>query len=190
MELKGTQTEKNLLAAFAGESQARNRYVYAAKAAQKEGYVQIGKIFEQTAAQEQVHAKQFFLFLKGGPLEITATYPAGCLGTTIDNLRAAADGELEEWSQLYPAFAATARDEGFQAVARKFEEIAIAEKHHEEQYRGLLRNIEEGTVFKKDKPVVWVCQKCGWIHEGPEAPGACPACAHPQAHFELFVETW
>ena len=190
MGLKGTQTEKNLLMAFAGESQARNRYTYAAGQARKEGFVQIANIFEETANQEKEHAKRFFKFLEGGEVEITAMFPAGLTGTTAENLKEAACGEHEEWSQAYPAFAKTARDEGFPAVAMVFEAIAVAEKQHEKRWLGLLKNVESGTVFKKDKPVAWRCQNCGYLHEGPEAPGACVACAHPQAHFELLAENW
>lgn len=188
--LKGTQTEKNLLKAFAGESQARNRYTYFAGTARKEGYVQIADIFEETANQEKEHAKRFFGFLEGGMPEITACYPAGVIGKTLDNLKAAADGEHEEWSDLYPAFAGTARQEGFPAVAATFEKISIAEKQHERRYRGLFKNVEAGTVFKKSNKVVWRCRNCGYIHEGEEAPGACPACVHPQAHFEVLAENW
>lgn len=189
-ELKGTETEKNLLKAFAGESQARNRYTYFAGAARKEGYVQIAAIFQETADQEKEHAKRFFKFLEGGCVEITASFPAGVVGTTAENLKAAAAGENEEWTELYPAFAAKAREEGFEAVAVVFEKISIAEKQHENRYLGLLKNVEAGTVFKKEEPTVWSCRNCGYLHEGDEAPGTCPACAHPQAHFELLVENW
>lgn len=188
--IKGTETEKNLLKAFAGESQARNRYTYFAGVARKEGYVQIADIFEETANQEKEHAKRFFSFLEGGMLEITASFPAGVIGTTAENLKAAAGGEHEEWSDMYPAFAAKAREEGFAAVAVVFEKISIAEKQHEKRYLGLLKNVENGTVFKKSDKVVWRCRNCGYIHEGTEAPGTCPACAHPQAHFELLAENW
>lgn len=186
--IKGTETEKNLLMAFAGESQARNRYNYYAGVAKKEGYVQIADIFAETADQEKEHAKRFFKFLEGGELEVTATFPAGAIGTTVENLRAAATGEHEEWSEMYPAFAAKAREEGFNAIATVFEKIAIAEKNHENRYRVLLQNVEEGTVFKRHEKVVWRCRNCGYLHEGEEAPGMCPACAHPQAHFEVFAE--
>ncbi len=189
-QLKGTETEKNLLKAFAGESQARNRYTYFAGAARKEGFVQIADIFEETANQEKEHAKRFFSFLEGGMTEITATFPAGSIGKAADNLRAAAGGEHEEWTDLYPAFAATARKEGFPAVAAVFENISIAEKQHEKRYLGLLKNVEEGTVFRKPAAAVWRCRNCGFIFEGTDAPASCPACAHPQAHFELLGENW
>ena len=188
--IKGTETEKNLLKAFAGESQARNRYTYFAGVARKEGLVQMAEIFAETADQEKEHAKRFFSFLEGGPLEITACYPAGKIGTTTENLEAAADGEHEEWTELYPAFAATAREEGFSAVAILFEKISIAEKQHENRYRGLLKNLNEGKVFKKDGKVMWRCRNCGYLHEAEEAPAMCPACAHPQAHFEVLGENW
>ncbi len=188
--IKGTKTEQNLLKAFAGESQARNRYTYFAGVARKEGYVQIADIFEETANQEKEHAKRFFSFLEGGDLEITATYPAGVIGTTALNLKAAAGGEHEEWETLYPSFAATAREEGFEAVAMLFEKVSVAEKYHEKRYLGLLKNVENGTVFKKQEKTVWRCRNCGYLHEGAEAPAACPACAHPQAHFEMLAENW
>ena len=187
MSVKGTQTEKNLLKAFAGESQARNRYTYFASKARKEGYVQISDIFTETANQEKEHAKRFFKFLEGGDLEIQATYPAGKIGTTAENLAAAAAGEHEEWTELYPAFAETARKEGFEAIAAVFENIRVAEEQHEKRYKELLEEVERNTVFKKDKPVVWRCRNCGFLHEGTEAPESCPACAHPQAHFEVLV---
>jgi len=189
-DLKGTRTEKNLLAAFAGESQARNRYTYFAGQARKDGYVQIAEIFEETANQEKEHAKRFFKFLKGGDVEIQAAFPAGVIGSTAENLRAAAMGEHEEWEHMYPGCARIAREEGFEAIASVFENIAIAEKQHEKRYLGLLKNIEAGTVFKKEKKVVWRCRNCGFIHEGDEAVKSCPACAHPQAHFELLAENW
>ncbi len=188
--LKGTQTEKNLLTAFAGESQARNRYTYFASQAKKEGYVQISAIFEETAAQEKEHAKRFFKFLEGGEVEITATFPAGVVGTTLENLKAAAAGEHEEYSEVYPAFAKTAREEGFDAVAMIFEKISIAEKQHGKRYGDLAANIEAGRVFKRDEKVVWRCRNCGYTHEDNNAPAACPACAHPQAHFELLEENY
>lgn len=188
--IKGTETEKNLLKAFAGESQARNRYTYFAGVAKKEGYVQIADIFTETADQEKEHAKRFFSFLEGGPLEITAAYPAGKTGTTMENLKAAAGGEHEEWTDLYPGFAKVAREEGFEAVAKLFEFVCVAEKQHENRYLGLLKNIENNTVFKKSEKVVWRCRNCGYLHEGEEALAACPACAHPQAHFELLCENW
>ena len=190
MSIKGTKTEKNLLTAFAGESQARNRYNYFAGQARKEGFVQISDIFAETADQEKEHAKRFFKFLEGGDVEIVGTFPAGVIGTTAENLKAAAMGEKDEWSEMYPGFAQTARDEGFADIAAVFEAVSVAEKQHESRYNGLLANVEAGTVFKKDKPVKWRCRNCGYVHEGPEAPGACPACAHPQAYFELLGENW
>jgi rubrerythrin len=185
MGLKGSQTEKNLLAAFAGESQARNRYTYFASQARKEGYMQISAIFEETANQEREHAKREFKFLKGGDVEITAVYPAGVIGNTIDNLKAAAAGEHYETTEMYPGFAKVAEEEGFDEIAKVFRNIAIAEKRHEERYLALAKNIKDGVVFKRQKPVRWVCRNCGYVHEGPEAPNVCPACAHPQSHFEL-----
>ncbi|MCP4641537.1 MAG: rubrerythrin family protein [bacterium] len=190
MELKGTQTEKNLLTAFAGESQARNRYTYAASRAKKDGFVQIANVFAETADQEKEHAKRLFKFLKGGEVEITAAFPAGVTGTTAENLKGAAAGENEEWSDMYPAFAVVAREEGLGAVATVFEAIAVAEKQHEKRFLGLLANVENEAVFTKPEPVVWRCQNCGYVHEGTDAPRACPACAHPQAHFELLAENW
>ena len=188
MTIKGTKTEKNLLKAFAGESQARNRYTFFASAALKEGFVQIAAIFEETANQEKEHAKRFFKFLEGSDLEITDTYPAGKIGATLENLRAAAGGEHHEWSTLYPAFAKTARDEGFEAVAAVFEAIIIAEKRHEARYRELEKLIQENHVFKRDeKSTTWRCRNCGYVHEGPEAPAVCPACNHTQAHFEVTL---
>jgi rubrerythrin len=188
--LKGTQTEKNLLTAFSGESQARNRYTYFASAAKKEGYVQISDIFTETANQEKEHAKRLFKFLEGGELEITAAFPAGVIGTTLENLKAAAEGEAYEWNEMYPEFAATARKEGFDAIAAVFEAIAVAEKQHDKRYKDLAANIEAGKVFKKDAPVTWRCRNCGYLHEGTEAPDMCPACAHEQAHFEVLGENW
>lgn len=188
--LKGTRTEKNLLAAFAGESQARNRYTYFASQARKEGYEQIAFVFEETANQEKEHAKRFFAMLEGGDVEITAAYPAGKIGNTLENLRAAAAGEMYEWGSMYPDFAQTARDEGFEAIARLFENVAVAEKYHERRYNALAQNLESGRVFKREQPVVWRCRNCGFTYEGTEAPAACPACAHPQAYFELLVENW
>jgi len=189
-ELKGTETEKNLMIAFAGESQARNRYTYFASVAKKEGYVQIADVFKETADQESEHAKRFFSYLQGGDLEITATFPAGVIGTTAENLKAAAMGEHEEWTEASPAFAEKAREEGFPAIAKLFEYISVAEKQHERRYLGLLKNIEDGTVFKKKEKVTWRCRNCGYIHEGEEAPAACPACAHPRDHFEMLAENW
>ena len=188
--LKGTQTEKNLLTAFSGESQARNRYTYFASAAKKEGYVQISDIFTETANQEKEHAKRLFKFLEGGELEITAAFPAGVIGTTLENLKAAAEGESYEWNEMYPGFAATARKEGFEAIAAVFEAIAVAEKQHDKRYKDLAANIEAGKVFKKDAPITWRCRNCGYLHEGTEAPDMCPACAHEQAHFEVLGENW
>jgi rubrerythrin len=190
MALKGSKTEKNLLMAFAGESQARNRYTYFASQARKDGYIQIANAFEETASQEKEHAKRFFGFLEGGMLEVQAAFPAGVIGTTAENLKAAAGGEHEEWEEGYPAFARVAEQEGFGHIAGLFKSVAVAEKQHEKRYRGLLANLEAGTVFKKDKPVVWRCLNCGYVHEGTEAPKACPACAHPQAYFELLAENW
>ena len=190
MELKGSKTEKNLLTAFAGESQARNRYTYFASQAKKDGYIQVQNVFEQTANQEKEHAKKLFKRLKGGDVEIQAAFPAGVIGTTAENLKAAAGGENHEWTEMYPDFAKIAREEGFGEISDMFEAIAIAEKLHETRYLGLLANIENGTVFKKDKPVKWFCINCGYVHEGPEAPMECPACAHPQAHYELLCENW
>lgn len=190
MSIKGTQTEKNILKAFAGESQARNRYTYFASQAKKDGYVQISMIFEETANQEKEHAKRLFKLLEGGEVEITDSYPAGKVGSTEENLKASAAGENHEYTEMYPGFAKIARQEGFDAIAAVFEAIAVAEKQHENRYLGLLRNIDEGKVFKKDDIVVWRCRNCGYLHEGREAPNLCPACAHPQAHFELLAENW
>jgi len=188
--VKGTETEKNLMKSFAGESQARMRYTYFAAAAKKEGYVQIADIFEETANQEKEHAKRFFKFLDGGMVEITASFPAGVIGCTAENLKAAADGEHEEHSDLYPAFAQMAQQEGFAEIAAVWTAISVAEKQHEKRYRDLLANIEAGRVFKRDKVVVWRCRNCGYLHSNAEAPEKCPACAHPQAHFELLGENW
>lgn len=188
--IKGTETEKNLLKSFAGESQARNRYNYFAGVAKKEGLVQIFNIFEETANQEKEHAKRFFKFLEGGDLEITAAYPAGKIGTTLENLRAAAAGEEHEWTTLYPEFAKVARAEGFNEIAVAYEAISISEKQHDKRYRDLANNLEAGKVFKRNGKVVWRCQNCGYIHEAEEALVMCPACLHPQAHFELLGENW
>ncbi len=188
--LKGTQTEKNLLTAFCGESQARNRYTYFASKAKKEGYVQISAIFQETADQEKEHAKRLFKFLEGGEVEVQAAFPAGVIGTTLENLRAAAGGENYEHTQMYPSFAKVAREEGFDEIADVFMAIAVAEKHHEERYRALAANIENDRVFKRDEPVVWRCRNCGYLHEGTEAPEECPSCAHPRAHFEILAEAW
>ena len=190
MGLKGTQTEKNILTAFAGESQARNRYTYFASKAKKQGFVQISKIFEETANQEKEHAKRLFKLLEGGEVEIAAAFPAGVIGETVDNLKGSAGGENYEWTEMYPGFAKIARDEGFDAIAKIFESIAVAEKQHEARYLALAKNIEEEKVFKKDESVVWVCQNCGYTHEGTSAPEACLACAHPRAHFQVLSENW
>ncbi|MFH1737378.1 MAG: rubrerythrin [bacterium] len=190
MGLKGTRTEKNILTAFAGESQARNRYTYYVGVARKEGYVQIADIFEETANQEKEHAKRLFKLLEGGEVEIQAAFPAGVIGTTAANLKAGAAGEHYEWTDMYPSFAKVAREEGFNDVAVVFEAIAVAEKQHEKRYLELMANVEGGTVFKKAEIVVWRCRNCGYLHEGKEAPKNCPACAHAQAHFELLGENW
>lgn len=188
--LEGTQTEQNLLKSFAGESQARMRYNYFASAAKKEGFEQISAIFAETALNEKEHAKRFFKFLEGRMVEITATYPAGKIGTTAENLKASAEGENEEWTDLYPAFADVAEKEGFAEIAMVWRNIAKVEKAHEDRYRKLLENVETGKVFKRDEKVVWKCQNCGYLHEGTDALEECPSCAHPQAHFELFVENY
>lgn len=190
MEFIGSQTEKNLIASFAGESQARNRYTYFAAKAKKEGYRQISEIFEETANQEKEHAKRFFKFLQGGKVEVVASFPAGVIGSTLENLTVAACGEYEEWSDLYPGFAKTAREEGFEDVAKAYEAISIAEKQHEKRYRDLAKNIENGKVFLKDGVVTWRCLNCGYLHEGEAAIDVCPACCHPKAHFELFGENY
>lgn len=184
--LKGTQTEKNLLTAFAGESQARNRYTYFAAQAKKDGYVEMQKAFEEIANQEKEHAKRLFKFLEGGAVEITATFPAGVIGSTLDNLKAAAAGENEEYSDMYPSFADVADAEGFPAIAAVMRNIAVAEKHHEERFLAFAAAIEADTVFKSDKPRVWRCQNCGYVHEGLEAPESCPACAHPREFFQAL----
>ncbi|MCG6892529.1 MAG: rubrerythrin family protein [Desulfobacteraceae bacterium] len=188
--LKGSQTEKNLIASFAGESQARNRYTYFAGKARKDGLVQIADIFEETANQEKEHAKRFFKFLQGGEVEVTAAFPAGVVGPTLENLRAAAAGERHEHTEMYPGFAKVARQEGFDDIAKVWEAVSVAEKQHEKRYLDLAANIEAGRVFKREQAVVWRCRNCGYLHEGPEAPEVCPACAHPQAHFELLGENW
>lgn len=190
MSLKGTKTEKNLLTAFAGESQARNRYTYFASKAKKDGYVQIQAIFEETAGQEKEHAKRLFKFLEGGEVEIQASFPAGVIGTTLDNLKEAAGGENYEWTDMYPGFAVVAREEGYNEIADVFESIAVAEKQHEKRYLGLMANIEKGTVFRKDQSVRWFCRNCGYVHEGKEAVETCPSCDHAQAHFEVICENW
>ena len=188
--LKGSRTEKNLLTAFAGESQARNRYSYFASQAKKEGFVQMQAIFEETANQEKEHAKRLFKFLEGGEVEITAAFPSGVIGSTLENLKAAAEGEHYEYNEMYPSFAVTAREEGFETIASVFEAIAVAEKQHEKRYMALAANLEAGRVFKRDKEVVWRCRNCGYLHKGNSAPDECPACAHPQAHFELLGENY
>lgn len=190
MALKGSQTEKNLITAFAGESQARNRYSYFSGQARKDGFVQIADIFEETANQEKEHAKRLFKFLGGGDAEVCASFPAGVIGTTSENLMEAAGGEHHEWTEMYPSFADTAEKEGFEEIAAVFRSIAIAEKQHEKRYNDLRANIEAGRVFKREEKVVWRCRNCGYLHEGTEAPQKCPACAHPQAHFELLGENW
>jgi rubrerythrin len=188
--LKGTQTEKNLMTAFAGESQARMRYTYFASKAKEEGFFQISLIFEETANQEKEHAKRMFKFLEGGAVEITSSFPAGVIGSTRDNLLAAAAGENHEWKEMYPDIAKTARQEGFDAVAAVFDAIVVAERQHAKRYEKLAANIDAERVFKSDKTTVWRCINCGYLFEGPEAPKACPACAHPQAYFELLGENW
>jgi rubrerythrin len=188
--LKGTQTEKNILTAFAGESQARNRYTYFASQAKKDGYVQISEIFTETANQEKEHAKRLFKLLEGGEIEVTAAFPAGVIGTTLDNLKEAAGGENYEYTEMYPGFAKIAIEEGFEEIAEIFKAIAVAEKQHEKQYLALAANIENTAVFQKESSVVWRCRNCGYLHEGEEAPEECPACAHAQAHFELLGENY
>lgn len=188
--LKGTQTEKNLLTAFSGESQARNRYNFFASKAKKEGYEQISAIFTETAENEKEHAKRLFKFLEGGDVEIAAAFPAGVIGETKENLRAAAAGENHEYTQMYPEFADIADEEGFGEIASVMRSIALAEKQHEKRYLALLKNIENGTVFKRDNVVKWKCRNCGYVHEGTEAPDECPACAHPKEYFELLAENY
>jgi rubrerythrin len=188
--LKGTRTEKNLLTAFAGESQARNRYTYFAGQARKDGFVQIADIFLETADQEKEHAKRFFKFLEGGEVEIACAFPAGVIGSTLDNLKAAAAGERHEHATLYPGYAKIAEDEGFKDIATALKAISVAEKQHEKRYLDLAANIEGGRVFKRDAKVTWRCRNCGYLHVGFNAPELCPACVHPQAHFELLGENW
>lgn len=188
--LKGSKTEKNILTAFSGESQARNRYTYFASKAKKEGYVQISAIFEETANQEKEHAERLFKMLEGGEVEITGAFPAGIVGTTLENLKASAGGENYEHTIMYPEFAKTAREEGFEDAAMIFEAIAVAEKQHEKRYNDLVANIEAGRVFKRDEKVTWRCRNCGYVYEGDAAPEMCPACAHEKAHFELLGENW
>jgi len=190
LELKGSRTEKNLLAAFAGESQARMRYTFFASVAKKEGFEQISAIFTETADNEKEHAQLFFKFLKGGLVEITAAYPAGVIASTAENLRAAAEGEKYEWGTLYPNFAEIAEEEGFPEVARTFRNVAKVEEYHERRYRKLLENVELGRVFKRDKPVMWKCRNCGYVMEGKEAPEKCPVCDHPRSYYELWTENY
>jgi rubrerythrin len=185
MELKGSRTEKNLLAAFSGESQARNRYSYFSSQARKEDYQQISAIFEETANQEKEHAKREFKFLQGGEVEISAAFPAGVIGSTLENLKAAAAGEHYEHTEMYPGFAKVAEEEGFDEIAKVFREIAVAERRHEQRYLALAKNITEGRVFKREKKVRWVCRNCGYVYEGTEPPELCPACAHPKGYYEL-----
>ncbi len=189
-KLKGTKTEQNLLKAFAGESQARNRYTYFASQAKKDGYEQMAYIFEETANQEKEHAKRLFKFLEGGELEITAAFPAGVIGSTLENLKASAAGEKYEYTEMYPGFAKIAEEEGFSEIAEVFRNIAVAEKQHEKRYNDLAANIQAGRVFKREKETVWRCRNCGYIHRGTEAPDECPACAHPKAYFELLGENY
>jgi rubrerythrin len=188
--LKGTQTEKNLLKAFAGESQARNRYTFFASTAKKEGYEQIAAIFLETAENEKEHAKVFFKYLEGGEVEITAEYPAGKIGNTVENLLHAAEGERMEWGTLYPDFAEMAKEEGFEEVAESFTEIGEVEEEHEKRYRKLMESVKSGTVFKRAKEVKWKCRNCGYVHHGTEAPMTCPACKHPQSYYELLAENY
>jgi rubrerythrin len=190
MEFKGSQTEKNLLAAFAGESQARNRYTYFASVARKEGYEQISAIFQETADNEKEHAKLYFELLKGGTVEIVAAYPAGVIGSTAQNLKAAAEGEKFEWGTLYPGFAEVAEKEGFSQAARTFRQVAKVEAYHERRYLRLLANVEQGKVFKKDAPVKWMCRNCGFVFEGTEAPDKCPVCQHPRSFYEVYSENY
>ena len=189
-KLQGTQTEKNILTAFAGESQARNRYTYFASQAKKAGYVQIADIFKETANQEKEHAKRLFKLLEGGEAEVSATFPAGVIGTTTENLHAAAAGENYEHTSMYPSFAQIARDEGFNEIADIFMAIAVAEKQHEKRYLDLAANIEQDRVFKREQQATWRCRNCGYLHAGEEAPDPCPACNHAQAHFELLGENY
>ncbi len=190
MDFKGSRTEKNILTAFAGESQARNRYTFYASQARKEGFVQIADIFSETADQECAHAKRLFKLLKGGDVEVSAAFPAGVIAGTVENLRAGAAGEHYEWTDMYPSFAEVAREEGLAPIAMIFESIAVAEKQHEKRYLELAENIVKGRVFSRDGEVVWRCRKCGYLHQGTVAPDVCPACAHPQGHFEILGENW
>ncbi len=188
--IKGTQTEKNLLISFAGESQAKNRYTFFAKEAEKEGFVQIANIFRETAAQEEQHAKVFFRFLEGGSAEVKWNFPAGIIGDTLHNLKEAAEGEHEEWSEMYPQFAEIAQQEGFPKIAAKFKIIATVEKQHESRYLRLYENVKNNTVFEKPEKVKWMCLKCGYVHEGEKALQMCPSCNHPQAYFEIKAENY
>ena len=190
MDFAGSQTEKNLLAAFAGESQARNRYTFFASVARKEGYEQIAAIFDETAANEKEHAELFFKHLKGGMVEIRASYPAGVIASTADNLKAAAAGEKLEWGTLYPGFGEVAEKEGFEDVAATFMMVAKVESYHERRYNKLLESVQQGKVFKKDAPIKWKCRNCGYVFEGPMAPDKCPVCAHPKAYFEVWAENY
>jgi rubrerythrin len=190
MSVKGTKTEKNILTAFCGESQARNRYTYFASQARKEGYIQIADIFEETANQEREHAKRLFKLLEGGEVEVSAKFPAGVIGTTTENLKEAAGGENYEWTTMYPSFAKTAREEGLNSIGCIFDAIAVAEKQHEKRYVGLRANIEAGRVFQRAEKVTWRCRNCGYLYTGTSAPEKCPACDHPTAHFELLCENW
>jgi rubrerythrin len=190
MDLRGSRTEKNILTAFAGESQARNRYTYFASQAKKEGFVQIQAVFEETAGQEKEHAKRLFKLLQGGMVEVSAAFPAGVIGTTAQNLAEAAGGEKYEWTEMYPGFAKIAREEGFPEIALILEAIAVAERQHERRYLGFLENVEGKKVFKRPKAVRWVCRNCGYVHEGAEAPDQCPACAHPREYYEVLCENW
>lgn len=187
MSLQGSQTEKNILKAFAGESQARNRYTFFASKAKNEGYAQISAIFEETANQEKEHAKRLFKFLEGSEVEITDTYPAGKIGTTLENLTGAAGGENHEWTEMYPAFAKIAREEGLSNIADVFEAIAVAEKRHEDRFKAVAQLLSDDTFFKRSENVTWRCRNCGWVKDGNAAPQLCPACAHPQAHFEVVT---
>jgi rubrerythrin len=189
-DIKGSETERNLLTAFSGESQARNRYTFFASAAKNEGFQQISAIFAETADQEKEHAKRLFKFLEGGEVEVSASFPAGVIGSTLENLKESAAGEHHEHTEMYPGFAKIAREEGFKEIASVFEAIAVAERQHEKRYKELAANIEAGRVFEREKKVVWRCRNCGYVHEGTRAPKVCPACAHPQAHFELLGENW
>ena len=190
MDIKGSRTEQNLLTSFAGESQARNRYTYFASQAKKDGFVQVQRIFEETANQEREHAKRFFKLLQGGEVEVKWNFPAGVIATTLDNLKEAAGGEHYEWAEMYPGFAEIARQEGFKAAAELWDAVSVAEKNHERRYLALAANIEAGRVFVRETPQTWYCANCGYLHEGPEAPQSCPACAHKQEWFQLLGENW